>query len=288
MASNNGAMCGRFSQLPIHLQAGIVRAMREEGARADLLDDLAQLQPKYNLAPTQEAGVVADTPEGLMLHRLKWGLLPFWAKDKKLGYTTINARVETVASKPAFRSAFKERRALVPMAGHFEWTEPKPKIKQPWFVHRPDGKPLCAAALWEPRHKLQTEEDRGTFTIITTTAQKAAGDVHDRMPVILPFAEAEEWMRETPTAAQAMLDSFVVPPVAVYPVSRRVNAPKDDDPALIERISNPSHRVMGSLPAPAAVTAGRRARHPVLGFCMAFCTTKKAPILRRPFRQKTP
>ena len=233
-------MCGRFSQLPIDQQASIVRAMRDAEAHADLLDDLAELPPRYNLAPTQRAGVVLDTLDGLQLERLRWGLLPFWAKDKKLGYTTINARVETVASKPAFRTAFKERRALVPMAGYFEWTEPQPKIKQPWFVHRPDGEPLWAAALWEPRHKLQAEEDSGTFTIITTTAQDAAGEVHDRMPVFLPFSDAEAWMRETPTVAQAMLDSFVVPPVAVYPVSRRVNAPKDDDPQLIERIWDPA------------------------------------------------
>ncbi len=232
-------MCGRFSQLPIDLQASIVRAMHEAGTRQDLLNDLAEMRPRYNLAPTQRAGVIVDTVEGLMLERLRWGLLPFWAKDKKLGYTTINARVETVASKPAFRAAFKERRALVPMAGYFEWTEPQPKIKQPWFVHRPDGEPLWAAGLWEPRHKAQAENDSGTFTVITTTARDAAGDVHDRMPVFLPFADAEAWLRETPALAQEMLEGFVVPPVAVYPVSRRVNAPKDDDAKLIQRIADP-------------------------------------------------
>lgn len=231
-------MCGRFSQLPIHLQASIVQAMHEAGQHPELLEDLAEMRPRYNLAPSQRADVIVDTADGLRLDHLRWGLLPFWAKDAKVGYTTINDRVETVATKPAFRSAFKERRALVPMAGYFEWTEPRPKHKQPWFVHRPDGEPLWAAGLWEPRHKLQGQEERGTFiTVITTTARDAAGDVHDRMPVFLPLGMAEAWLRETPEQAQAMLDGFEVPPVAVYPVSRRVNAPKDDDPALIEPIT---------------------------------------------------
>jgi putative SOS response-associated peptidase YedK len=227
-------MCGRFSQLPIQLQPGIARALAD--AAPGLGEDLAGLRPRYNLAPTQLAGVIHDTEDGLLLDRLAWGLLPFWAKDAKVGYSTINARVETVATKPAFRSAFRERRALVPMAGYFEWTEPRPKFKQPWFVHLPGGEPLWAAALWEPRHRIHTGDEAGTFTVITTTARDAAGDVHDRMPVFLPIEDAAAWIREPAEAALERLANFAVPPVRVYPVSRRVNAPRDDDAGLLEPV----------------------------------------------------
>ena len=229
-------MCGRFSQLPIELQTQIVKAIREMDWPDEVWQTLGALPARYNLAPSQRAGVLHDTSTGLVVESLRWGLLPWWAKDKKLAYQTINARSETVASKPAFRDAFKTRRALIPMAGYFEWTETAPKVKQPWFVHRPDGVPLWAAGLWEPRHKLQADEDAGTFTVITTTAVDAAGQVHDRMPVFLPPELATEWMREPPAVAQTMLETFAIPPIAIYPVSRRVNAPKDDDPGLIEPI----------------------------------------------------
>lgn len=229
-------MCGRFSQLPIELQTQIVKTLREMDWPDEVWQELAGLTARYNLAPTQKAGVLHDSSGGLVVDRLRWGLLPFWAKDKKLGYQTINARSETVATKPAFRDAFKHRRALIPMAGYFEWTETAPKVKQPWFVHRHDGVPLWAAGLWEPRHKLQAEDDAGTFTVITTTAVDQAGQVHDRMPVFLSASDAEAWMRETPEEALQRLLSVTVPPIAIYPVSRRVNAPKDDDPGLIEPI----------------------------------------------------
>ena len=226
-------MCGRFSQLPIHLQAKIVAAL--QAMNEDLPDQMAEIRPRYNLAPTQAAAVLRDGDAGVVLDELRWGLLPFWAKEKKLSYQTINARAETVAIKPAFRDAFKRRRAVVPMAGYFEWTAVG-KIKQPWFLRRPDGEPLWAAALWEPHHALQQPDDAGTFTVITTTARDQAGDVHDRMPVFLPLAMAETWMRETTEEAEKLIDYFEVPPLDIRPVSRRVNAPKDDDPALLDRI----------------------------------------------------
>ena len=225
-------MCGRFAQLPVQLRLRMSADLRE----------LEGLPARYNMAPTQLAGVVHDSPDGLTAQRLRWGLLPFWAKDKKLGYTTINARVETVAIKPAFRAAFKDRRALIPMAGYYEWTETTPKVKQPWYVHRPDGEPLWAAGLWEPRHKAQDEAESGSFTVITTTAHDQAGQIHDRMPVFLPLDAAEAWMRETPDNAQAMLDSFTVPPIAIYAVSRMVNNVRNEDPRLIEPI--PAEEIM--------------------------------------------
>lgn len=225
-------MCGRFAQLPIEIQTQLLRAFDGES----LAQDLAALEPRYNLAPTQLAGVLVDTAEGILLDRLRWGLLPFWAKDTRLAYKTINARAETVAQKPSYREAFKHRRAVVPMAGYYEWTQPEPGFKQPWFLHRVDSGPLWAAGLWEPRHKAQAEDDGGTFTVITTTAQDAAGEVHDRMPVFLPAEHIRDWLREDVDAAQERLVAFMPPTLNAYPVSRRVNAPKLDDPSLLDAI----------------------------------------------------
>lgn len=228
-------MCGRFSQLPIDLQAKVVQAMRDADWPDEVPEILAGLPARYNLAPTQKAGVLLDD-DGLIVRRLNWRLIPRHEKSLQFKYSTINARIETVAKAWSYRYAFRERRCLVPMAGYFEWTG-KPGDKQPWFVHRPDGEPLWAAGIWEPRHKLQSEDDDGSFSIITTTAVDAAGEVHERMPVFLPMAQAETFMRESPEAAMERLLGVKVPPIAIYPVSRRVNAPKDDDAALIEPVT---------------------------------------------------
>lgn len=121
-------MCGRFVQLPVvdFGQPGL----------ADLAPGLAEIQPSYNLAPTQRASVILDRGEGRQVTRLAWGLLPFWAKAKGLQGSTINARIETVATKPTFRSAFKKRHCVIPMAGYYEWSvSPEDGKKDPWFIH---------------------------------------------------------------------------------------------------------------------------------------------------------
>jgi putative SOS response-associated peptidase YedK len=225
-------MCGRFSQLPVHLQAQLIAAMN----RNAWPERLGELPARYNLAPTQLAGVVHDRDGDVNVERMRWGLIPKGEKNPKFKLSTINARVETVAKSWTFRYAFQERRALIPMAGYFEWTEPAPKVKQPWFVHRPDSETLWAAGLWEPPQKILPEGSPPTFTIITTTARDQAGQVHDRMPVFLPIDELEAWMRGTPDQAQEMLAQWTVPPIAIYPVSRRVNRPVDDDPSLLDPV----------------------------------------------------
>lgn len=228
-------MCGRFSQLPIDLQAKIVQGMRDAGFPDEVPEILAELPARYNLAPTQKAGVLLDD-DGLIVRRLNWRLIPRHEKSLAFKYNTINARIETVAKAWSYRYAFRERRCLVPMAGYFEWTG-KPGDKQPWFLHRPDEETLWAAGIWEPRHRLQGEDADGSFSIITTTAVDAAGDVHERMPVFLPVLEAEAFMRESPEDAMQRLLGVVVPPITLFPVSRRVNAPKDDDAGLIEPVT---------------------------------------------------
>lgn len=225
-------MCGRFSQLPVHVQAALIAAMN----RNAWPERLGELPPRYNLAPTQLAGVLHERDGEIDVGRMRWGLIPKGEKNPKFKLSTINARVETVAKAWTFRYAFQERRALIPMAGYFEWTEPAPKVKQPWFVHRPDGDTLWAAGCWEPPQKILPEDAPPTFTIITTTARDQAGQVHDRMPVFLQLEQLDTWLHAPVQDAQAMLAAFTVPPIAIYPVSRRVNRPVDDDPALLDPI----------------------------------------------------
>ncbi len=143
-------MCGRFVQLPV-IDFG-------QPGLADLAPGLAEIQPSYNLAPTQRASVILDRGEGRQVTRLAWGLLPFWAKAKGLQGSTINARIETVATKPAFRSAFKKRRCVIPMAGYYEWSvSPEDGKKDPWFIHATG--PLLAAD--EHHWRLQQVVHRG-------------------------------------------------------------------------------------------------------------------------------
>lgn len=151
-------MCGRFVQTPIKAQGSF--------AYPHLVGDLLAMPASYNLAPTQRASVLLDRGMGLQLTRMAWGLLPFRAKAKSLQGSTINARIETVASKPAFRSAFKARRCLVPMVGYYEWSvNAEDGKKDPWFIHATG--PLWAAGLWEDTSPLLDADNLGTFTVIT-------------------------------------------------------------------------------------------------------------------------
>ena len=220
-------MCGRFVQTPIRDAAGL--------GVPQLVGDLLSLPASYNLAPTQRAAVVLDRGEGLQVQRLAWGLLPFWATTKGLQGSTINARIETVATKPAFRSAFKARRCLIPMAGYYEWSvNPDDNGKDPWFIHA--ATPLWAAGLWEDASKLLDDGNVGTFTVITGDSSGVSADIHDRMPVWLAPGQAEEWMKADANGAMAMLLASEPPAMEAYRVSRDVNAPRNNTEALLEPV----------------------------------------------------
>lgn len=191
---------------------------------APLRGEMADIRANYNLAPTQRAAVVLDDDGSLKLRRLSWGLIPPWVKSLKGGYSTINARIETVAVKPAFRAAWRApRRCLVPMAGYYEWRDERDG-KQPYFIARADGETLYAAGLWEPRHRLQDEDSDGSVTIITRDAVDSAGEVHDRMPVFLDAELAREWMTVGTDDAMAMLRAATVPEISVSRVGRQINS----------------------------------------------------------------
>ncbi len=223
-------MCGRFVQLPLRFPGDL--------SAPHLASELANLMPRYNLAPTQRAAVILDNDDQLAVRRLRWGLLPFWVKDLKQSYSTFNARIETVATKPAFRAAFKARRCIIPMAGYYEWRQVG-KVKQPYFIARADGHDLFVAGLWEPRHPLQDDDEAGSCTVITTVSDGEAATIHDRMPVFIPADLVEEYLRATPDEAMALMMAAPVPDLMVRPVSRRVNAARDDDPGLLEPFRPP-------------------------------------------------
>jgi putative SOS response-associated peptidase YedK len=188
--------------------------------------DLLSLPASYNLAPTQRAAVVLDRGDGLQVQRLARALLPFWAKAKGLQCSTINARIETVATKPSFRSAFKARRCLIPMAGYYEWSVNPDDKKDPWSIHA--AKPLSAAGLWEDASKLLGDDNLGEFTVITGDSSGVSADIHDRMPVWLDPSQAEEWMKADPDGAMAKLLASEPPRMQAYRVSRAVNTPRNN------------------------------------------------------------
>ncbi|WP_422505964.1 SOS response-associated peptidase [Stenotrophomonas sp. GZD-301] len=221
-------MCGRFVQIP----------MRDADARLfpQLVGDLLSMPASYNLAPTQRASVILDRGTGLQLTRLSWGLLPFWAKAKNLQGSTINARIETVAEKPAFRAAFKKRRCLIPMAGYYEWSvSEEDGKKDPWFIHA--ATPLWAAGLWEDTSPLLDPDNLGTFTVITGDSSGVSADIHDRMPVWLNPGQADEWIAADAAAAMAMLLASQPPAMEAYRVSRAVNTPRNNREDLLAAVA---------------------------------------------------
>jgi putative SOS response-associated peptidase YedK len=198
--------------------------------------------PAYNVAPRAEMPAVRRRKDRTVLSTLRWGLVPSWAKDPKMGDRLINARAEDVAAKPAFRTAFERRRCLVPADGFYEW-QPRPgqKKKQPMFVHRRDGEPMAFAGLWEVWRDRNAGEDADwlrTFAIVTTRPNDTLAPIHDRMPVILPESAWDTWL--DPDADPAALESLLVPApddsIDVYPVSLLVNSADNDGPDLVQRV----------------------------------------------------
>ncbi|HIL24709.1 MAG TPA: SOS response-associated peptidase [Verrucomicrobia bacterium] len=169
--------------------------------------------PRLNLAPTQVAMVAVREPSGMRLDAMRWGLIPPWAKDKSIGAKLANARAETIDEKPSFRKPFQRRRCLLPVDGYYEW-ESRPSGKQPVYYSMRDGDLFCLAGLWEtwttPEQVSEPElpglghaepETLHTFTVITTTPNRLAKRVHDRMPVIVHPADYDQWLSPESQAA---------------------------------------------------------------------------------------
>jgi len=198
-----------------------------------------ELRVRYNVAPTQRVAVVRMDPAtgGREAVRLRWGLIPSWSKDEKIGQKLINARAETAASKPAFRAAFQHRRCIVPASGFFEW-EAVGKKKQPHYIRRDDGLPLSFAGLWE-HWAPEDHEPLDTFTLLTTAANAFMSDLHTRMPVVLEPEEVGAWLDPHTPAPQleALLASRPWPGMRRTPVNPIVNSWKNDVPACVEPVA---------------------------------------------------
>jgi len=197
--------------------------------------------PRYNIAPTQDAPVIAQDKGGRRMGLLRWGLIPSWAKDPSIGSRMINARAETVAEKPAYRRAFQKRRCLVPADGFFEWRkeageEAKKGSKTPFWIHKGDGSPFTMAGLWE-KCTPGGEAPIFSFTILTTEAAPEIREIHPRMPVILSPGIHDRWLNAdtSPTDLHTLLKPYSGG-LQAHPVASLVNSPRFDVPECIDRL----------------------------------------------------
>ncbi len=250
-------MCGRYasSRKPEDLV---------EEFEIDKVEVKEPLAPDYNVAPTKQVYAVVQRPTDpedkqgpaeRQLRTVRWGLVPFWAKDPAIGNKMINARMETVHEKPAYRRPFASRRCLLPADGYFEWypTEQKTKagkpLKQPFFIHPADGGVLAMAGLYEIwKDPTRDEDDPARFlwtcTVITTSAEDSVGHIHDRMPLMVPPERWDAWLAPTGSSAGSPgpspeeLKELLVPAapgrLEAFPVSTAVNSVRNNGPELVE------------------------------------------------------
>ena len=247
-------MCGRYasSRKPEDLV---------EEFEIDKVEVAETLVPDYNVAPTKQVYAVVQRPRSSedktgpserQLRTLKWGLVPFWAKDPSIGNRMINARMETVHEKPAFRRAFASRRCLLPADGYYEWyaTEQRTKagkpVKQPFFIHPADGGVLAMAGLYEIwRDPTREDDDPARFswtcTVLTTTAEDAVGHIHDRMPLLVEPERYAAWLDPSVSAVDE-LTRLLVPAapgrLEAYPVSTLVNNVRNNGPELLDALAS--------------------------------------------------
>jgi putative SOS response-associated peptidase YedK len=291
-------MCGRYASARRRIE--LLEEFRIERDRVS-----EPLQPDYNVAPTKRvyAVITRDVPPSeeaqdaaeqapdatpgeaaardvaRELRVVRWGLVPFWAKDPKIGSRMINARAETVASKPAFRHAFKRNRCLLPADGYYEWQRPDGSsqdepggrgggagsggIKQPYYITRGDGGPLAFAGLYELWRDAELPDDHErawlwTTTIITTSAPDELGRIHDRMPMVIEPDRWADWLdpaASDPADLAALLAPAASSGLISYPVSTAVNSVRNNGPELLKRIELVPP---GADAGPGAPTAGSR------------------------------
>jgi putative SOS response-associated peptidase YedK len=225
-------MCGRYTLIA---NAEAIRLLFEVPAFDERL-----AVPRYNIAPTQPIVVVRVGPKGRELVPVRWGLIPWWAKDPKTLPLMINARAEGVAEKPAYRDPFKYRRCLVPASGFYEWQARGKGPKQPYLasagpIRTGDDHLIAFAGLWETWHGPDGSEI-DTATIVTTHANGALAPIHERMPVVVAPQDFETWLssKTDPSEAAALLKPAPDDLLSLAPVSMRVNSADNDDAALLE------------------------------------------------------
>ncbi|HUY90813.1 MAG TPA: SOS response-associated peptidase [Pirellulales bacterium] len=231
-------MCGRFTRANDYFSD---RARQQKFLQQLGLSEAPPLEPRYNIAPTQDiAAVRATADDGRELVVLHWGLVPSWAKDTAIGNRMVNARAETIAEKPAFRSAFRRRRCLIPADGFYEW-QAQGRTKQPYLIRFKDRRLFCFAGLWE--HWPKGEPPLESCTIITTDANELMATLHDRMPVIISPADYALWLDpavEEPERLLPLLRPWAGDELEAIAVSTLVNNPRHESPQCLEPIEGGS------------------------------------------------
>lgn len=232
-------MCGRF----VSVSSPDLLAQRFHTDEVALADGAKPAD--YNVTPRAQIYVVRRRKTGeTQLSTARWGLVPSWAKDPKVGDRQINARAESVATKPAYRRAFERRRCLIPADGFYEWQRAQGKRrKQPVFIRARDGEPLALAGLWEVWRENEADDWLRSCAIITTDANELLAPIHDRMPVILPESAWEGWLDPDNHDRDALARLLVPAPddaLELWPVSERVNSPGNNGPELLEPV-DPAH-----------------------------------------------
>ncbi len=222
-------MCGRF------VQFSSLRTLEKYFNIQTAPDNIV---PSYNIAPTQQVLAIVRSDD-YQLQKFYWGLVPSWAQNLSGASRLINARVETLATKPSFRAAFKRRRCLILADGFYEWKGEKGH-KQPWFIALPSDQPLAFAGLWEIWKDRQAPPDQSDYrscTIITTEASESLRDIHHRMPVILKPEAHEKWLdpqNQDVHQIESILQTNIVREFKRYPVSKRINRIQNNSADNIE------------------------------------------------------
>ncbi len=230
-------MCGRY------VSASSPALLAERfGVEEVRVDEHAQ---NYNVTPRTEVPVVAVSKGVRVLDRVRWGLVPSWAKTLSIGDRQINARADTIASKPAYKRAFRKRRCIIPADGFYEWQVIEGrKQKQPWFIRRRDGEPLAFAGLWEIWHDPDAPDPDGaprirSCVIVTTDANGLMRPIHDRMPVVLPESAWDRWLDPDFDDVERLQMLLVPAPdeeFEAWPVSLAVNKPANNGAELLEPV----------------------------------------------------
>ena len=222
-------MCGRFT-----LESD-TETLTQTFLDFEMPVDMA---PRYNISPTQDVAVIPNTENKVEFFH--WGLIPFWAKDPRIGNRMINARSETLAEKPSFRTAYQRRRCLILADGYYEWQNiPGDRLKQPVYIRLKSQKPFALAGLWEVWQADGMDEPLRSCTIITCEPNALLETIHHRMPVILSPDNYAQWLspnEQTAAALQPLLIPYSDEEMEAYPVSRFVNRPANNSPECIAPI----------------------------------------------------
>lgn len=198
-----------------------------------------EVEPRYNIAPTSMIPVIYQTEDGYVMHDMRWGLVPSWSKEAKPAFASFNARIETVAHKPAFRNAFRKRRCVIPASGFYEWQADEEGAKQPYYFRLKEGHEMALAGLWESWHSPEGQALQ-SCTIIVGNANPVVGRFHERMATVLPDAHIEDWLnpRESTDYLLAILSQpYVDKEMEAIKVSRKVNSVRNQSSEVLLPLS---------------------------------------------------